>query len=154
MIQTRPSLALLLALAATLLVPAARAQTLPKVELAWARPTVQGQAGGGGFLRIVGGSANDRLISARAGVSKVVELHTMEMDGNVMRMRQVDAIEIPAGKTVELKPGGQHVMFVGLTQTLKSGAHFPLTLRFEKAGEVKVEMKVMMQPDGPLMHKP
>ena len=136
------------ALASSSLALAAHAQSAAqalKVEQPWARPTVQGQAGGGGFLRIVGGSANDRLLSARAGVAKAVELHSMEMDGNVMRMRQIDAIEVPAGKTVELKPGGQHVMFIGLTQTLKSGAHFPLTLRFEKAGEVQVEMQVMTQ---------
>jgi copper(I)-binding protein len=124
----------------------AHAQTAPKVEAAWARPTVEGQAGGGGFLKITGGSASDRLLSASAGVSKVVELHTMEMDGNVMRMRAIDAIAIPAGATVELKPGGNHVMFMGLTQTLKAGARFPLTLRFEKAGEVKVEMQVAVQP--------
>jgi copper(I)-binding protein len=123
----------------------AHAQTAPRVEAAWARPTVDGQAGGGGFLKITGGSTSDRLLSASAGVSKVVELHTMEMDGNVMRMRPVDAIVIPAGATVELKPGGNHVMFMGLTQTLKAGARFPLTLRFEKAGEVKVEMQVAVQ---------
>jgi copper(I)-binding protein len=121
------------------------AQSAPKVEAAWARPTVNGQSGGGGFLKITGGSANDRLLSASAGVSKMVELHTMEMDGNVMRMRAIDAIAIPAGATVELKPGGNHVMFMGLTQTLKAGARFPLTLRFEKAGEVKVEMLVAAQ---------
>jgi copper(I)-binding protein len=128
-----------------LLATTAQAQTAPKVEAAWARPTVNGQSGGGGFLKITGGSANDRLLSASAGVSKLVELHTMEMDGNVMRMRPIDAIAIPAGATVELKPGGNHVMFMGLTQTLKVGARFPLTLRFEKAGEVKVDVQVAAQ---------
>jgi copper(I)-binding protein len=123
----------------------AQAQTAPKVEAAWARPTVNGQSGGGGFLKITGGSAGDRLLSASAGVSKLVELHTMEMDGNVMRMRPIDGIAIPAGATVELKPGGSHVMFMGLKQTLKAGDRFPLTLRFEKAGEVKVEMQVATQ---------
>jgi periplasmic copper chaperone A len=121
----------------------AQTQTAPKVEAAWARPTVNGQAGGGGFLKITGTSQPDRLLSITAKISKAVELHSMEMEGNVMRMRQIDAIEIPAGKTVELKPGGLHVMFVGLTQTLKNGATIPLTLRFEKGGEVKVDMKVM-----------
>jgi copper(I)-binding protein len=124
---------------------AASAQTAPKVEAAWARPTVAGQSGGGGFLTITGGATGDRLLSASAGVAKMVELHTMEMDGNVMRMRQIDAIDVPAGQAVELKPGGRHIMFMGLTQTLKSGAHFPMTLRFEKAGEVKVDVRVMPQ---------
>jgi hypothetical protein len=125
-----------------------QAQTVPKVEAAWARPTVAGQSGGGGFLKITGGSVNDRLVAASAGVSKEVELHTMEMDGNVMRMRPVDAIDIPAGSTVELKPGGRHVMFMGLTKTLKAGERFPLTLRFEKAGEVKVDMQIATQAPG------
>jgi copper(I)-binding protein len=145
----------LIAAAAAALTLSAHAQTAPKVEAAWARPTVQGQAGGGGFLKITGGSAGDRLVSASAGISKTVELHTMEMDGNIMRMRPIDAIDVPAGKTVELKPGGMHVMFIGLTQTLKNGASFPLTLKFEKAGEVKVDVKVMTQAvTGGDMHKP
>jgi copper(I)-binding protein len=126
-----------------------QAQTAaPQVEAAWARPTVQGQAGGGGFLKITGGKVGDRLLSAAAPVSKTIELHTMEMEGNIMRMRQVAGIDVPAGQTVELKPGGQHVMFIGLTQTLKNGDTFPLTLRFEKAGEVKVDVKVMLQAAG------
>ena len=125
------------------------AQTAPKVEAAWARPTVAGQSGGGGFLKITGGSTDDRLLSARTAIAKMAELHTMEMDGNVMRMRQINAIAIPAGATVELKSGGKHVMFMGLTQTLKSGAHFPLTLRFERAGEVTVEVRVSAQAPAP-----
>jgi periplasmic copper chaperone A len=140
--------------AATLFALAAQAQTAPKVEGVWARPTVAGQSGGGGFLKITGGSTPDRLVSASAGVAKVVELHTMEMDGNVMRMRQIPAIEVPAGETVELKPGGRHIMFMGLTQTLKAGDSFPMTLRFEKAGEVKVDVKVTtMRADAGEQHK-
>jgi copper(I)-binding protein len=139
---------------------AALAQGAVKVEGAWARPTVQGQAAGGGFLKITGGAAADRLVSASAGVSKTVELHSMVMEGDVMRMREIGAIDVPAGKTVELKPGGLHVMFIGIHQPLKNGDSFPLTLRFEKAGEVKTEMKVMTQAGMPAMpmapggHKP
>ena len=137
-----------------LLAAAAQAQVAPKVEAAWARPTVAGQAGGGGFLKITGGAVADKLVSGSAGVAKAVELHTMEMDGNVMRMRQIDAIEVPAGQAVELKPGGRHIMFVGLTKTLKNGDHFPLTLRFEKAGEIKVDVKVMTQAAVPTQEMP
>jgi periplasmic copper chaperone A len=122
------------------------AQSAAKVEAAWARPTVQGQAAGGGFLKITGGTAGDRLLGGSAEVSKAVELHTMQMDGDVMRMRQVPVIEVPAGGTVELKPGGLHLMFMGLKQPLKAGESFPLTLRFEKAGEVKVDVKISVQP--------
>lgn len=127
---------------ALLAATAAQAQNAPKVEKAWARPTVAGQAGGGGFLTISGGATADRLLSASAGIAKAVEIHKMEMDGNVMRMRPVDAIDVPAGGTVELKPGGLHIMFVGLNKTLKAGDRFPLTLKFEKAGEQKVDVLV------------
>jgi periplasmic copper chaperone A len=130
-------------LAATLLAAtAAQAQNAVKVEKVWARPTVAGQSGGGGFLTLTGGAAADRLLSASAGVSKAVELHKMEMDGNVMRMRPVDGIDVPAGATVMLQPGGLHIMFIGLNKTLKAGDSFPMTLKFEKAGEVKVDVKV------------
>ena len=140
--------------------PALHAQTALKVEGAWARPTVQGQDAGGGFLKITGGATADKLVSASAAVSKTVELHSMVMEGDVMRMREIGVIDVPAGKTVELKPGGLHVMFIGIAQPLKNGDSFPLTLRFEKAGEVKVEVKVMTQAGMPAMpmghggHKP
>ena len=128
--------------------PALHAQPAVKVEGAWARPTVQGQAAGGGFLKITGGAAADKLVAASAGVSRTVELHSMVMEGDVMRMREIGTIDVPAGKTVELKPGGLHVMFIGIHKPLKVGDSFPLSLRFEKAGEVKVEMKVMTQAAG------
>jgi periplasmic copper chaperone A len=136
-----------LAIAAISLASSVMAQSpvAPKVEGAWARPTVNGQAGGGAFLTLIGTTQADRLVSVTANVAKSVELHRMEMDGNTMRMREVNGIEVPAGQTVQLKPGGLHIMFVGLTQTLKNGATIPLTLRFEKGGEVKVNMKVMNQ---------
>jgi copper(I)-binding protein len=126
---------------------AALAQAV-KVETPWARPTAQGQAAGGGFLRIVGGAANDKLVSASSEVAGRVELHTMKMEGDIMRMRQIDAIEVPAGKTVDLAPGGLHVMFMDLKAPLKTGSSFPLTLKFEKAGEVKVDVKVQTAPPG------
>ena len=108
----------------------------------YARATAPGQPSGGGYLSLSNAGANDRLLSASAEVSKAVELHTMTMEGDVMRMRQVEAIELPAGKKVELKPGGLHIMFIGLKAPLKPGDKFPLKLRFEKAGEVTVEVNV------------
>ena len=75
-------------------------------------------------------------------MSKSVELHQMQMQGDVMRMRQVDAIDIPANKSVALEPGGLHIMLVGLKAPLKEGDRFPMTLTFEKAGEVKVDVVV------------
>ena len=113
------------------------------IDHPYARATAPGQPAGGGFLTLKnGGAAPDRLVSASAEVSKTVELHTMTMEGDVMRMRQVDAIELPAGKMVELKPGGLHIMFIGLKAPLKKGDTFPLKLKFEKAGEVTVQVSV------------
>lgn len=108
----------------------------------YARTTVPGQPTGGGFLKLENKGADDRLVAASAAVSAAVELHMMKMEGDVMRMRQVDAIELPSGQTVELKPGGFHIMFIGLKAPLKAGDQFPLKLKFEKAGEITVDVKV------------
>ena len=124
-----------------------------KIDKAWARPTVAGQQGGGAFLSITSVSA-DRLISGSTPLAERFELHTMAMKGDVMEMRQVDAIELPAGQTVELKPGGLHVMFIGLKTPLKTGSKVPVTLKFEKAGDVKVEFDVMARPPATGNPKP
>jgi len=117
-----------------------------KIGHPWARPTTAGQSAGGGYLKLTNlakeAGKGDRLVGANAEFAERVELHTMSMDGDVMRMRQVDAIDIPAGQTVELRPGGLHMMFVGLKQPLAKDGRLPLKLRFEKAGEVTVEVKV------------
>jgi len=108
----------------------------------YARATAAGQPTGGGFMKLINGGGNDKLLSVSADVSKAVELHEMKMEGDVMKMRQVDGIELQAGKTVELKPGSYHVMFIGLKAPLKAGDSFPVKLKFEKAGEVTVDVKV------------
>ncbi len=107
-----------------------------------ARATVGGQPTGAGYMRLANGGAADRLLSASTSVSGAVELHRMTMDGGTMRMRRIDALELPAGQTVNLEPGGLHMMFVGLKAPLKAGQSFPLTLRFERAGEVVVQVQV------------
>lgn len=114
----------------------------------WARPTASGQSVGGGYLKLTSQGGADRLLSATTPVAASVELHRMSMDGDVMRMRRVDAIEVPAGQTVELKPGGLHLMLMGLKQPLQLGEKVPLTLRFEKAGAVEVELKVEHPKSG------
>ena len=108
----------------------------------YARATAAGQTIGGGYFKLENNGGDDRLVSASAKVAGSVEIHEMKMEGDVMRMRQVDAIALPAGKTVELKPGGLHIMFIGLKAPLKAGAKFPMKLRFEKAGEVEVMVNV------------
>ena len=108
----------------------------------YARATAAGQPIGGGFLKLANDGADDKLLSASAAVSASVELHEMKMEGDVMRMRQVDGIALPAGKSVELRPGGFHIMFVGLKAPLKAGDKFSMKLKFEKAGEVEVMVNV------------
>jgi len=124
--------------------PEAEAQAL--VQAPWARPTVQGQSVGGGYFRIDGGAINDRLLGASADIAQSAELHTMRMEGDVMRMRQLNSVEVPARQTVEFKPGGMHVMLIGLKTPLKVGKSFPMTLRFEKAGSVTVDVRVLPAP--------
>jgi copper(I)-binding protein len=98
---------------------------------------------GAGYLRLRnGGGQPDRLLSAATPAARVAELHTMERDGDVMRMRPVRDIPIAPGTTVELRPGGFHIMMIGLTAPMQQGGRVPLTLRFERAGEVQVELAV------------
>jgi copper(I)-binding protein len=98
---------------------------------------------GAGFMTIRNtGSQPDRLLSASTPAARVVELHTHIRDGDVMRMRPVADIPVPAGQTVRLRPGGLHVMLIGLTGPLTRGASVPLTLRFERAGEVDVTLEI------------
>jgi len=114
-----------------------------KIEHPWSRPTVAGQPAGGAFMTVHnGGATADRLLGASTDAADHVELHTMAMDGNVMRMREVPAIDLPAGQTVALQPGQFHMMLQGLKRPLAAGERVPMTLKFEKAGEVKVELAV------------
>ncbi|HEY4250797.1 MAG TPA: copper chaperone PCu(A)C [Roseomonas sp.] len=112
------------------------------VSQGWSR-AAGANATGGAFLTIRNtGTAPDRLVAASSPIARRVELHIMSMDGDVMRMRPVDAVELPAGATVQLAPGGLHIMMIGLTQALEQGGTAPLTLRFERAGEVQVQLAV------------
>jgi copper(I)-binding protein len=112
------------------------------IERPWSR-AAGANATGVGFLTIRNtGAAPDRLLSASSPLARRVELHTMTMDAAVMRMRPVENIPVPAGDTVQLAPGGLHIMLIGLTQPLAQGGRAPLTLRFERAGEVQLELAV------------
>jgi copper(I)-binding protein len=113
-----------------------------KIGHPWTRPTVAGQPAAAGYLRLQNtGSSADRLVGGSTPVG-TLELHSMAMQGDVMRMRQIDAIDIPAGQTVELKPGGLHLMLTGLKTPLAAGTKVPATLQFQKAGAVAVEFTV------------
>jgi copper(I)-binding protein len=110
----------------------------------WSREVPAGASVAGGYLTIVNhGGAPDRLLSISSDISAKAELHEMAVKDGVMTMRQVEGgLEIPAGATIELKPGGYHLMFMGLKRLPKQGDTFPATLTFEKAGSVKVEFAV------------
>lgn len=108
----------------------------------WARATV-GAGAGAAFLEIRNvGEHDDRLVSADAEIAQRTELHTHVRDGDVMRMRQVEAIDLPAGATTKLEPGGLHVMLLGMSEPLAAGTQFPLTLSFAEAGAVTVQVQV------------
>jgi len=111
------------------------------VTNAWARATPAKAENGVAFLTIRT-STPDRLVSVASPVAKKAELHTMEMAGMVMKMRPLAGLDIPAGQPVTLKPGGEHIMLMGLNGPLREGQSFPLTLTFEKAGAREVTVAV------------
>lgn len=98
----------------------------------------------GGFMSIKNtGSASDSLLGAVCGAAMMTQVHETTMDDGVMKMREVAAIEIPAGQIVELKHGGYHIMLMDLKQDVAAGGTTECTLKFEKAGDVTVSLMVM-----------
>lgn len=136
------------ALACLALAVPATAQQVRKGDLSisrpWTRQTAPGQSVGGGFMTIANdGKTADRLIGATSPAARTVEIHSMTMDGGIMRMRPVSGgLPIPAGGSLPLKPGGFHIMLIGLKAPLALGKTVPLTLRFQKAGTVIVQLKI------------
>ena len=108
----------------------------------WVRGTVAGQKATGAFMELKS-PTDTALVSASSPVAGIVEVHEMKMDAGVMRMNAVDRLAVPAGKAIELKPGGYHVMLMDLKRALKEGETVPVTLTFEdKAGKKQtVEVK-------------
>lgn len=117
----------------------------------WTRATPPGAPTAGGYLTITNsGSEPDRLIAVSSPVSGKSELHIMETKDGVMTMHPVDGIEIPAGGSVALAPGGFHLMFITLSEPLKEGAKMPVTLTFEKAGSIDTFLHILaIGSDGP-----
>ncbi|MEQ8481607.1 MAG: copper chaperone PCu(A)C [Hoeflea sp.] len=110
----------------------------------YARATPPNAPVSGGYLTIRNnGETADRLIGGKAGFADRVEIHEMSMENDVMKMRELaDGLEIPAGGEVELKPGGYHIMFIGLDSRMAEGDSRPVTLTFEKAGSIEVDFSV------------
>ena len=125
----------------------------------WVRATVASQKATGAFMQL-SSPANTRLVAAKSSVANVVEIHEMAMVGDMMKMRAIPGIDVPAGKAVELKPGGYHVMLIDLKGQIKAGDTVPITLVFEGADKKQqtVEIKAPARPlntsgGGHNMHK-
>ena len=114
-----------------------------QVRHPWSRATAPGAKVAVGYMEIRNrGTQPDRLLGASTPLAQRVEMHITEREGDVMRMRQVKDFEIPARERITLRPGGSHLMLVDITRPLKKGERFPVTLRFERAGELQVEVEV------------
>lgn len=147
------------ALLTTTLSLTAQADTV-KISDPWARATAPGAPAGGAFMGLTA-DADMTLIAAESRASKVVELHTMKMENGVMIMRAVPQIDLPKGQTVSLKPGGLHVMLIGLHAPLKAGEKVDMTLRVKDSqgkeqripvtAEIRT-MKPMAMPAAPMHH--
>jgi periplasmic copper chaperone A len=134
----------LVAVATLVLAPLAAAQVT--VSDAWTRAVAPGQMATGAFMRLT--AATDlTLVGAASPAAKIVEVHEMKMEGGVMKMSAVDRLPLPAGKPVDLKPGGYHVMLMALREPLKEGDTVPITLTVvDKAGKTqKVEVRAAVR---------
>ncbi|HUC08949.1 MAG TPA: copper chaperone PCu(A)C [Stellaceae bacterium] len=138
----RNLLSLATALVFALFTSAAGAQSgSVEIKDAWARAMPGGAQTGAAYVTLRS-PTGDRLTGASTPVAKMAELHSMTMDNGVMKMRQVEGIDLPAGQPVSLKPNGYHIMLMGVGQPLKEGQTFPLTLTFAKAGSENVSVTV------------
>jgi hypothetical protein len=138
---------LLIASLLTLASAAAVAQTQVEVKDAWVRATVQQQKTTGAFMQL-NAKQDARLVEVRAPIASTVEIHQMSMENNIMRMRAVAGIDLPAGKSVELKPGGYHIMLINLKQQIKDGDLVPVTLVVEGKDKKRqtIELQVPARP--------
>ena len=121
-----------------------------EVKDAWVRSTVVGQMGTGAFMKITA-KLGTQLVGVSSPVAGVGEVHEMKMEGDVMKMRALPQLDLPAGKAVELKPGGYHVMLMDLKQPLIKDTKVPLTLTFKdaKGVESKLELSVPVSSLAP-----
>ena len=121
----------------------------------WVRATVAAQKATGAFMTLTS-TQGAKLVGVSSPTAGVVEVHEMKMVDDVMRMREVSALDLPAGKTVTLSPGGYHLMLLDLKQPLKEGATVPLTLEVEDARKVrsKVQVEAPVRPlnSTPMKH--
>lgn len=135
----------------------AQAQTAPvTADAAWARASVQGQSASGAFMRLTAREPLS-LVGVATPVAGVAEVHEMKMEGEVMKMRPLASLELPAGKAVEFKPGGHHLMLMDLKAPLQAGTRVPLTLTFRdakgKTSKLELSVPVLARaPEGAPAH--
>ncbi|HEY8607864.1 MAG TPA: copper chaperone PCu(A)C [Noviherbaspirillum sp.] len=132
-----------LILAAALLAAASAAIADVTVKEPWVRGTVAAQSATGAFMQLTA-SRDIRLVAARSPVAADVEIHEMRLENDVMRMRRIEGIDLPAGKQVDLKPGGYHLMFTGLKAPLREGDSVPVALVFEKEGQPRQTLDLVL----------
>lgn len=144
----------LVAVSTVALATSAHAAPAAKVAAtdAWCRPTVAGALAAGCYVTLTA-KAEDRLVSVESPAAARGEIHTMSMDGGVMRMRQLtDGLALPAGKAVALKPGADHIMLIGPKAQLKEGAKVTMTLKFKSAPPLTIEAVVKTPPMPGMAH--
>lgn len=147
----RISMNRLLSTAAFSLIASTNAWAQVDVSEAWVRATVAPQKATGAFVQLKA-KTDSRLVEVRSAVAGVVEIHEMKMEGNTMKMRAVEGLDLPAGQVVELKPGSYHIMLMDLKKPLAAGEAVDLTLVFEGRDKKRVEQEVKAQARG--MGKP
>ncbi len=116
--------------------------------------TLPNQPVAGGFMRIENIGEDDRLIAVTTPIAGQVQIHEMAMEGDVMRMRELpDGLTLPSGEFTVLEPGGYHIMFMQLTAPLVEGETIPVTLTFETAGDITIDLPILSKMDGmPMQH--
>jgi copper(I)-binding protein len=142
----RPLIAGLFTLVVTVTAATGAFATDLEISGAWARATPPGAKVGGGYLTVQNHGAADKLVGVSGTAAQRIELHAHSMEGGVMKMRQVPAIDVPMHGKVSLQPGGYHIMFIGLKAPFKAGDMVMLTLKFEKGGEMMVHLLIMKAP--------
>src|SRR5690606_23117379 len=138
-----PMKKLLIATLLTITAGAWAQQGTVKIEDAWVRGTVAAQKATGAFMRLTS-RANARLVSASSPAAGVAEIHEMSMENDVMKMRHVPGVDLAAGRTLDLKPGGYHVMLMDRKQPLKGGESISITLVFEDAANARFTQEIQV----------
>ena len=110
------------------------------IDHPWARATPGAVKNSAAFMSFSNKGSADKLISVTGSVAKEIQIHSMVTEAGVMKMREINGLDIPANGKAELTPGGYHIMLIGIADGLKEGTKFPLTLKFEKAGEITVQV--------------